>query len=45
LAVLAFNDCITRGDVDGLAGLMTDDHVFIDTEDSAANRTLLGIAS
>jgi ketosteroid isomerase-like protein len=46
--VLAFNDCITRRDIDGLASLMTNDHVFIDTEgnlvarDTAANRTLFG---
>lgn len=26
-----FNDAVSRGDVDGLARLMTDDHVFVDT--------------
>jgi len=26
----AFNDCITRHDLDGLAALMTDNHTFID---------------
>ena len=29
--VVRFNDCITVGDVDELTGLMTFDHVFIDT--------------
>jgi uncharacterized protein (TIGR02246 family) len=29
--VQRFNDCITTGDLDGLAGLMTADHVFIDS--------------
>lgn len=29
---LAFNDCITRQDINGLAGLMTEDHTFIDRE-------------
>ena len=29
---LAFNECITRQDIDGLASLMTDDHTFIDSE-------------
>ena len=29
--VVSFNDCITARDLDGLAGLMSDDHVFIDT--------------
>jgi ketosteroid isomerase-like protein len=27
----SFNDCINARDVDGLAGLMTDDHTFVDT--------------
>jgi ketosteroid isomerase-like protein len=26
-----FNDCINAGDLDGLARMMTDDHVFIDS--------------
>jgi ketosteroid isomerase-like protein len=26
-----FNDAINRGDLDGLAGLMTDDHAFTDS--------------
>ena len=30
-AALAFNDAITRGDLEALAGLMTDDHTFIDS--------------
>jgi ketosteroid isomerase-like protein len=30
--VLRFNDCITAGDVDSLADLMTSDHCFVDTE-------------
>lgn len=30
-AAIAFNECITRQDLDGLAALMTDDHTFIDT--------------
>jgi ketosteroid isomerase-like protein len=33
-----FNECIGRGDTEGLAVLMTDDHVFIDT----ANRAIHG---
>jgi ketosteroid isomerase-like protein len=28
--VTRFNDCINSRDLDGLAGLMSDDHVFID---------------
>lgn len=28
--VEAFNDCINRRDLEGLSGLMTDDHKFID---------------
>jgi predicted SnoaL-like aldol condensation-catalyzing enzyme len=31
---LAFNECITRHDVDGLARLMTDDHTFIDRDNT-----------
>lgn len=30
-----FNDCINRGDLDGLAALMTEDHAFIDSEGAA----------
>lgn len=29
--VVAFNDCITRADLDGLTALMTEDHTFIDS--------------
>ena len=32
---LQFNECINQRDIDGLAQLMTDDHVFIDTADHA----------
>ena len=28
---LAFNECISNADIEALSGLMTDDHVFIDT--------------
>jgi hypothetical protein len=38
--VMSFNDCITRGDIDGLSRLMTNDHVFIDS----ANNTISGKA-
>lgn len=30
--VLRFNNCINHADIDGLSELMTEDHVFIDTE-------------
>jgi ketosteroid isomerase-like protein len=33
--VLQFNDCINARDIDGLAGLMSEDHSFIDSENSA----------
>jgi ketosteroid isomerase-like protein len=33
--VTRFNACINARDADGLAELMTDDHVFIDSTDSA----------
>jgi ketosteroid isomerase-like protein len=33
--VTSFNDCINRRDMVGLARLMTEDHVFIDTANSA----------
>jgi ketosteroid isomerase-like protein len=33
--VLEFNECINRRDVDGLARLMTNDHVFIDSSGQA----------
>jgi ketosteroid isomerase-like protein len=36
--VRSFNDCITRRDINGLAQLMTDDHVFID----AVGNTIAG---
>jgi ketosteroid isomerase-like protein len=36
--VMSFNDCITRRDIEGLADLMTEDHVFID----AANGSVSG---
>lgn len=29
---LAFNDCITRHDIEGLSALMTEDHLFVDRE-------------
>jgi len=32
LTALLFNECINTGDLDGLCTLMTEDHVFIDTE-------------
>ncbi len=32
--VLQFNDCINNADINGLADLMTDDHVFIDTDNN-----------
>jgi ketosteroid isomerase-like protein len=41
IVVAAFNDCITRRDIDGLSRLMTDDHVFIDI----ANARVAGKAS
>jgi len=31
--VLQFNECINRRDVKGLSDLMTEDHVFIDSDD------------
>jgi ketosteroid isomerase-like protein len=33
-AAIAFNEAINRRDLDALAGLMTDDHAFIDSEDN-----------
>jgi ketosteroid isomerase-like protein len=30
-AVTTFNDCINRQDLDALAGLMSEDHVFVDS--------------
>lgn len=32
--VLAFNDCINTQDLDGLAGLMSEAHLFIDSADN-----------
>jgi ketosteroid isomerase-like protein len=32
---LQFNECINNRDIDGLAALMTDDHTFIDSANSA----------
>lgn len=32
---LAFNDCITRHDVDGISALMSEDHLFVDREGRA----------
>jgi hypothetical protein len=32
LIALQFNECISNQDIDGLGGLMADDHVFIDRE-------------
>jgi hypothetical protein len=31
---LRFNNCIGNADIDGLLELMTEDHVFIDTENN-----------
>jgi predicted RNA-binding protein len=31
---LRFNNCIGNADIDGLSELMTEDHVFIDTENN-----------
>lgn len=33
LTALQFNDYINARDIDGLSGLMTDDHTFIDRHD------------
>jgi ketosteroid isomerase-like protein len=33
LTALQFNECINARDIDGLSGLMTEDHTFIDRED------------
>ena len=33
LVVLQFNECINRRDIDGLAALMSEEHVFIDSSD------------
>ncbi|MDX1417018.1 MAG: nuclear transport factor 2 family protein [Candidatus Promineifilaceae bacterium] len=33
LIALLFNECINNRDIDGLAALMTADHVFIDSSD------------
>ncbi|MEW6051500.1 MAG: nuclear transport factor 2 family protein [Candidatus Zixiibacteriota bacterium] len=38
---LAFNDCITRHDLEGLSALMTEDHTFIDRD----NNTVKGKAA
>jgi len=32
--VLQFNDCINTRDIDGLAFLMSEDHIFIDTQEN-----------
>jgi ketosteroid isomerase-like protein len=32
--VLAFANCINRQDVDGICSLMTEDHMFVDAEDT-----------
>jgi ketosteroid isomerase-like protein len=34
-AVIAFNEAINRRDLDALAGLMTEDHAFVDTAGGA----------
>jgi ketosteroid isomerase-like protein len=39
--VLRFNDFINAGDIDGLARMMSEDHVFIDT----ANNKIVGKAA
>jgi ketosteroid isomerase-like protein len=44
-AVVSFNDCITARDLPALAALMTDDHVFIDTEDSAVRGKVACVAA
>ena len=36
-AALAFNDAITRRDLAALAGLMTDDHTFLDSGGNAVS--------
>jgi hypothetical protein len=33
--VKAFNDCINNQDIDGLAALMSEDHVFVDRDGSS----------
>ena len=33
LTALQFNECINRQDIDGLSGLMTEGHTFIDRQD------------
>jgi predicted SnoaL-like aldol condensation-catalyzing enzyme len=33
--VKAFNDCINNQDIDGLAALMSEDHTFIDRDESS----------
>ncbi len=38
--VLAFNDCITAGDIDGLSRLMADDIVFTDRENTIVRSKL-----
>ncbi len=32
--VLAFAECISRQDLDGMCSLMTEDHMFVDAEDT-----------
>jgi ketosteroid isomerase-like protein len=41
---IAFNDAINRRDLESLAGLMTDDHAFIDSDDTvlAGKEQVLG---
>lgn len=35
VVVVAFNDCINARDVSGLGALMTDDHAFVDSANTA----------
>jgi ketosteroid isomerase-like protein len=40
-----FNDCINRADLEGLARLMTDDHVFTDSVGAAIDGNVACIAA
>ena len=37
IVVTSFNDCINRRDIEGLAKLMTDDHVLIDSANTVTS--------
>ena len=43
--VLAFNDCINRRDLDGLARLMTDAHIFIDSDGNRVAGRVAAVAA